>query len=153
MEFTLFLLNNWTTQLFSFTSAVVAAIISPSELLANQWFIRLDMNGVSYCTREHRSFTWGKRRQWEPKQVLLPPFSCLIVHARIALYAFVNSESPRSNWTIVQLNCDLEETLPVNSPPRYFPHSFLLSFPHIQALIIHTQKKVIAFCQFVNLET
>lgn len=81
-------------------------------------------------------------------KALLPPFSCLIVHTRTALYASVNPERPRLNWTIVQLNCDLEETLPVNTPPHYFPHSFLVLFPlslvhthtHTQALVIHKHK-------------
>lgn len=59
------------------------------------------------------------------KLLLLPPFSCLIVHARTAMYAFVNPESPRLNQTFVQLNCDLKETLPVSAPYRY---SFLFTF-------------------------
>lgn len=102
------------------------------------------------CHIAKKNIEVGKRWQWEPKHVLLPPFSCSIAHARIALYVFVNPESLRLNWTIVQLNCDLGETPPFNSPPCYFPHSFLLSFPlllaHTYTSSCHTQTQMNQMC-------
>lgn len=102
------------------------------------------------CHIAKKNIEVGKRWQWEPKHVLLLPFSCSIAHARIALYAFVNPESPRLNWTIVQLNCDLGGKLhhSIVHPATLLTHSCFcfLSYSHTHTSSRHTQTQMNQMC-------
>lgn len=105
------------------------------QYLSN-WFFRLDVNGVLYCRKEYR-----KRIKMEAKHAILSPFSCSIAHARIASYAFVNPESLRLNWTIVQLNCDLG-----GGGTSATSHSFLFYSCHTHTGTHRTQTQMNQMC-------
>lgn len=144
------LLNNNLTIYFLILPTTIKAVWPPNHTIFS--VVSLQLNG-EYCelflwvslwllSYSHDRmwmvchFAWGnirvshgwKNKQREPKHVLLPRFSCLIVHARRVLYAFVNPESLGLNWTIVQLNCDLKETLPVNNTTYCSPFRVLVYF-------------------------